>query len=65
MLAEVNRVVTFEDAREHAVLMAAFEREVWTLDLPALIASKRAAGRPKDLNLIPELESLLEATERE
>lgn len=65
LLAEVNGVGTFEDAREHAVLMAAFEREVWTLDLPALIASKRAAGRPKDLNLIPELESLLEATERE
>ena len=65
LLAEVSGVGTFDDARANAVMMPAFEREVWTLDLPALIASKRAAGRPKDLNLIPELESLLEATERE
>lgn len=65
LLAEVSGVGSYEDAREHAVLMAAFEREVWTLDLPALIASKRAAGRPKDLAHLAELESLLEATERE
>ena len=28
-----------------------------------LIAAKRAAGRPKDLQALPELESLLEASE--
>jgi len=35
--------------------------EVWTLDLPSLIRAKRAAGRPKDLLALPELESLLDA----
>ena len=65
LLAEVSGVGHFEDVREHSVLMPAFEREVLTLDLPALIASRRAAGRPKDLALLPELESLLEATEPE
>jgi hypothetical protein len=34
------------------------------LDLPALIRSKRAAGRPRDLDQIPELEALLELRHR-
>jgi len=29
------------------------------LDIPALIRAKRAAGRPKDLEAIAELEALL------
>lgn len=33
------------------------------LTLEALITSKRAAGRPKDLQVLPELEALREATE--
>jgi hypothetical protein len=37
-------------------------REIWTLDLPAPIVAKRAAGRPRDLEALPELESLLEAS---
>jgi len=32
--------------------------------LPKLIALKRAAGRPKDLEVIAELEALLEETRR-
>jgi len=36
-----------------------------SLDLPALLRSKRAAGRVKDLLLLPELESLVEAREPE
>ena len=34
------------------------------LDLPALIAAKRATGRPKDRDQLPELEALLELTRR-
>jgi len=34
---------------------------VWTLDLPSLIRAKRAAGCLKDLLVLPELASLLEA----
>lgn len=33
------------------------------LDLPALIHTKRAAGRPKDLEAIAELEMLLQRRE--
>lgn len=54
---------------DYAAALAASERvelfgatfDVLTLD--ALIASKRAAGRPKDLLVLPELEALREATE--
>lgn len=34
------------------------------LDLPALIAAKTAAGRPKDLEVIAELRALLEERDR-
>jgi hypothetical protein len=39
----------------------AFGRRVRTLDLKSLIKAKRAAGREKDLLVLPELESLFEA----
>jgi hypothetical protein len=41
----------------------AFDRKIAILDLPSLIKAKRAAGREKDLAALPELESLLEASE--
>jgi hypothetical protein len=34
------------------------------LDLPALIAAKRAVGRPKDREQLPELEALRELRRR-
>jgi hypothetical protein len=37
-----------------------FDRTLNVLTLDALIASKRAAGRPKDLQVLPELEALRE-----
>ncbi|HEU4597977.1 MAG TPA: hypothetical protein VFS10_22815 [Pyrinomonadaceae bacterium] len=54
---------------DYAAALAASERvdlfgatfDVLTLE--ALIASKRAAARPKDLLVLPELEALREATE--
>ena len=50
-----------------AALVASEEVELFgatfrVLNLDALIASKRAAGRPKDLMVLPELEALREAT---
>jgi hypothetical protein len=42
---------------EHSEL---FGRSVQVLKLEALIEAKRAAGRRKDLLMIPELEALLE-----
>ncbi len=61
LLAEVAGLGDWNDVRKCCVRLQAFDREVWTLDLPSLIRAKRAAGRPKDLLVLPELESLLEA----
>jgi hypothetical protein len=40
--------------------VAAFGLEVRCLNLDCLVQVKRAAGRPKDLEAIAELEALLE-----
>jgi hypothetical protein len=61
LLAEVAGLGDWTEIRNHCVKLPAFDREVWTLDLRSLIRAKRAAGRPKDLLVLPELESLLEA----
>jgi hypothetical protein len=65
LLAEVSGLGAFEEVKANSVLVQAFDRDVWTLDLPALIRAKRSAGRPKDLQGLPELEGLLEAGEPE
>ena len=65
LLAEVAGVGVYDQATEHSVVVDAFDRRVATLDLAALIRSKRAAGRERDLAALPELESLLEAEEPE
>ena len=44
----------------HSSTHRAFARDIRILDLPWLIRVKRAAGRPKDLEVIAELEALLE-----
>ncbi|MBZ5727653.1 MAG: hypothetical protein LAP87_21975 [Acidobacteriia bacterium] len=63
LLAEVKGLGAFPEVKAHAVLVQAFDRSVWTLDLASLIRAKRAAGREKDLLVLPELEGLLEAEE--
>jgi hypothetical protein len=65
LLAEVSGVGGFDKAKACSMRVQAFDRSVWTLDLPSLIRAKRAAGREKDLRILPELESLLEAEEPE
>lgn len=65
LLAEVSGLGGFEEVKKNSVLVQAFDRNVWTLDLPGLIRAKRAAGQEKDLRSLPELESLLEAEEPE
>ena len=63
LLAEVAGVGAWDEVKAHSEEIEAFEHRVPVLDLAALIQSKRAAGRPKDLAAIPELEALLEALE--
>jgi hypothetical protein len=61
LIAEVAGIGGFEKVKAHSISVEAFGREIATLDLPALILAKRAAGRPKDIAALAELESLLEA----
>ena len=63
LLGEVSGLGSFEEVKAGSYVAEAFGRQVRTLDLKSLIKAKRAAGRDKDLRVLPELESLLEAEE--
>jgi hypothetical protein len=63
LLAEVSGLGSFKEVEAVSVAAEVFGCRVKTLDLRSLIASKRAAGRTKDLMILPELEGLLEAQE--
>ena len=65
LLAEISGVGNYGQAKANSIPEFSWGREVWTLDLATLIKAKRAAGREKDLRIIPELEALLEAQEPE
>lgn len=54
----------YDQLEPHAITITLFRREVRLLDLPWLIKVKRAAGRPKDLEVVAELEALSEERER-
>ena len=58
----VKGVGDYSDCRQRSVLVEAFDVRFRVLDLPALIDAKRAAGRPKDIDQLPELEALLALT---
>ena len=55
----VAGVGAFDACLASSVELEAFDIQFATLDLPALIRAKRAAGRPKDVAHLPELEALL------
>ena len=65
LLAEIRGLGSFEEVKASSVIVEAFGRRVQTLDLRHLIQSKRAIGRDKDIHVVRELESLLEAEEPE
>jgi hypothetical protein len=60
LLGEIAGGGRYEDLVAHCVSAEAFGVKCRVLDLPTLIATKRAAGRPKDLEAIAELEILKE-----
>ena len=61
LLGKISGVGDFELAKKASVQMRLFGLECDVLSLDALIAAKRASGRPKDLLVLPELEALREA----
>lgn len=60
ILGEIVGGGSYDDLRAHSSVMRIFRRDVRILNLDALIRAKRAAGRPKDLEVIAELELLQE-----
>jgi len=54
----------FVELRSHASAIRIFDRDVLCLDIEWLIRVKRAAGRPKDLEAVAELEALLDEMNR-
>lgn len=64
LLGEIVGGGRFDDLLPHSITVKVFGHETLLLDLPWLIRVKRAAGRPKDLEVIAELEALEEERER-
>ncbi|HKG15726.1 MAG TPA: hypothetical protein VKB12_20565 [Pyrinomonadaceae bacterium] len=60
LLGEVAGVGSYSDAVMASVTVPLYGVECRVLTLDSLIASKRAAGRAKDLLVLPELEALRE-----
>jgi predicted nucleotidyltransferase len=60
LLGEVAGGGTYRELLPHSAPIRAFGVEFQCVDLPTLIKLKRAAGRPKDLESIAELNALLE-----
>lgn len=65
LLGEIVAGGRYEDLLPHSTPVEVFGHEIRILDLPWLLRVKRAAGRPKDLEAIAELEALQEEIERE
>lgn len=61
LLGEVAGVGNYTEIEKDAVSMKIFEFQVKVISLENLIKAKRAAGRTKDLLVLPELEALKEA----
>lgn len=61
LLAEVAGVGSYKEVFASSVTLKIFGDDVRVLSLDALIKAKKAAGRPKDLFVLPQLETLQEA----
>lgn len=64
LLGEIVGGGAYEQLAPKSVRIELFDVECLCLDLEPLIRAKRAAGRPKDLEVIAELEKLLEIRRR-
>ncbi len=64
LLGEITGGGTYNDMIDHTITVILFSHETKCLNLEWLIATKRAAGRPRDLEAIAELEALSEEIAR-
>ena len=60
LFGEITGGGGYDDLLPHSIVVELFGHTCRCLDLPWLIETKRAAGRPRDLEAIAELEALLE-----
>lgn len=60
LLGEITGGGGYSDLLPYTIRLTLFERTCLCLNLPRLIFVKRAAGRPKDLEALSELQALLE-----
>ena len=60
VMDRVAGVGDYDAARKHSERITALGVSFRVLDLPSLIKAKRAAGRPRDFDHLPELEALLQ-----
>ena len=58
LIGEVAGLGDYDAVTTHAEEVELYGYSVWILTLDGLIRSKQAAGRPKDLRLLPELQAL-------
>lgn len=65
LLGEVAGLGDYEGVRDQSIVMSLFNLPCRVLSLSGLIIAKRAAGRPKDLLVLPELEALREIAEED
>lgn len=63
LLGEVSGLGDYQAVLAHSTHIPIFDLPCQVLSLEGLILAKRAAGRPKDLLVLPELEALLELSE--
>ncbi|HVT45244.1 MAG TPA: hypothetical protein VMT00_12745 [Thermoanaerobaculia bacterium] len=64
LLGEIGGGGTYETLIDRTISVTLFGLQCRCIDLDALIEAKRAAGRPKDLEVLAELEAIREETER-
>ena len=64
LLGEVTGGGGYEALVERSTTVRVFDRQIRVVTLPTLIHLKRAAGRPKDLEAIAELEALRDEPEQ-
>lgn len=64
LLGEITGGGGYEDLLPHSIQLRLYDVECFCLGLARLIHVKRAAGRPKDLETIAELEAILEEQKR-
>lgn len=64
LFGEVTGGGRYEDLEPHTIAASIYGQETRILDLPWLIRVKRAAGRPRDLEAIAELQAIQEEQAR-